>query len=91
MKVQFKNLVSPQLTFPKFTEPVKIRYVLYPPTKRELDISNVLCIVDKYFCDVLVEMGLLEDDNFKFLPEVSYVFGAVDKENPRAEAFIETV
>ena len=89
MKVQFKKAISSQLTFPKLVEPVKISYVLYPPTRRELDISNVLCIVDKYFCDALVEAGLMEDDNFNHLPQVEFRFGAVDKENPRAEAFIQ--
>ena len=89
MKVQFKQAISSQLTFPKLVEPVKISYVLYPPTHRELDISNILCIVDKYFCDALVEAGLLEDDNFNHLPQVEFRFGAVDKENPRAEAFIQ--
>lgn len=89
MKVQFKKAISSQLTFPKLVEPVKISYVLYPPTNRELDISNVLCIVDKYFCDALVEAGLMEDDNFNHLPQVEFRFGAVDKENPRAEAFIQ--
>ena len=89
MKVQFKKAISSQLTFPKLTEPVKISYVLYPPTRRELDISNVLCIVDKYLCDALVEAGLMEDDNFNHLPQVEFRFGAVDKENPRAEAFIQ--
>lgn len=89
MKVQFKKAISTQLTFPKLVEPVKISYVLYPPTHRELDISNVLCIVDKYLCDALVEAGLMEDDNFNHLPQVEFRFGAVDKENPRAEAFIQ--
>ena len=89
MKVQFKKAISSQLTFPKLVEPVKISYVLYPPTRRELDISNVLCIVDKYLCDALVEAGLMEDDNFNHLPQVEFRFGAVDKENPRAEAFIQ--
>ena len=91
MKVQFKKAISSQLTFPKLVEPVKISYVLYPPTNRELDISNVLCIVDKYFCDALVEAGLMEDDNFNHLPQVEFRFGAVDKENPRAEAFIQPI
>ncbi|AMD43543.1 hypothetical protein HWA94_gp13 [Pseudomonas phage ZC08] len=91
MKIQFKEAILPQLTFPKFTEPVKISYVLYLPSQKETDISNVLCIVDKYFCDALVEAGLIEDDNFKYLPQVNFRFGGIDRENPRAEAFIETI
>lgn len=88
MKKTFKELILPQLTFEPYTEPVRIEYVLYVPTKRELDISNVLCIVDKYFCDALVESGKLIDDNFKHLVQVSYTFGGIDKLNPRAEAYI---
>lgn len=89
MKVQFKEAISSQLNFSKLEEPVKISYVLYPPTRREIDIANVLCIVDKYFCDALVEAGLLEDDNFNYLPQVEFLFGGVDRVNPRAEAFIK--
>lgn len=91
MKIQFKKEISPQLTFPKLVGPVKIRYVLYPPTHRKLDISNVLSVVDKYFCDALVEAGLLEDDNFNHVPQIEFRFGAVDKENPRAEVFIQPI
>ena len=88
MKKQFKEQILSQLTFEPLTEPVRIEYVLYVPSKRELDISNVLCIVDKYFCDALVESGLLPDDNFNHLVQIKYSFGGIDKGNPRAEAYI---
>ena len=91
MKVAFKEQIKDQLTFPKITEPVKLTYVLYPPTQRKLDIANVLSIVDKYFCDALTEEGLWLDDNYEHLPEVTYKFGSVDKNNPRAEVFIEVL
>lgn len=88
MKIAFKESIQEQLPDLKLTEPVKISYTLFPPTNRKLDISNVLSIVDKYFCDTLVELGILEDDNYEHLVHVEFLFGSIDKHNPRAEAHI---
>lgn len=88
MKVTFKELIQDQLKVSPFDEPIIIDYQLYVPSRREIDVSNVLCIVDKYFCDSLVEEGLLVDDNYKYLVQTQYSFGGIDKHNPRAEAQI---
>lgn len=87
----FKQAVATQLKDVKLNAPIEIIYTLYPKTKRSLDIANILCIVDKFFCDALVECGCIEDDNYHFLPKVSYRFGGIDKDNPRAEAVIEEI
>jgi len=55
------------------------------------DISNVLSIHDKFFCDALVELGKLPDDNYKYIPEVKYVFREVDKLNPRVDIYIDPI
>lgn len=73
---------------PKFELPITLHYVLFPKTKRLCDVSNVCSIVDKFFCDTLTQQGRIEDDNYQFVPHVSYSFGAVDKENPRVEVTI---
>ena len=70
---------------------IKLTYVVYPKTSREFDISNVCSIVDKFFSDALVELGKLPDDNFKYIPEISYKIGEKDKDNPRVEIIIETL
>jgi hypothetical protein len=40
-----------------------MEYQLYKGTKRALDSMNVYSIVDKFFCDTLIEMECIEDDN----------------------------
>lgn len=68
--------------------PYCFTYVLYPGTKRLTDLGNVLSIVQKFCDDALVELGLLEDDNYLVLRRVIYDFGEVDRENPRVELII---
>lgn len=83
MKVEFGNIVSPKLKdLPSFNS-LSLTYILYPKTKRLCDVSNVCSIVDKFFCDVLVNQNKLPDDNYQYLKHIEYKFGEVDKENPR--------
>ena len=80
-----------QMRFKKPFGKVTITYTLYPKTKRRTDISNVLSIHSKFFEDCLVEYGLLPDDNYIYIPIVSYVFGKVDKDNPRVEIEVKEI
>ena len=68
--------------------PYEMVFTLFPKTKRSLDISNILTIVQKFADDALVELGLIEDDNHEIIQSITYKFGAFDKENPRAELVI---
>ena len=89
MKIEFKNQVKKQfIGHNKLSPPIQIDYKVFPKTKRKFDVANVLSIVDKYFCDALVEEGLIEDDNCDYLFKVTYSMGVVDKDNPRVEATI---
>lgn len=54
---------------------ITLRYQVFIKTKRELDIANVCSIVDKFFSDTLVHSNIIEDDNWKFLDDVSFGFG----------------
>jgi len=67
---------------------VRIHYWLYPKTRREVDVSNVCSVQDKFLSDAIVEHGRLTDDNYKFLPGVAFDFAEIDPENPRVEAHI---
>lgn len=77
-KVNFKNLVSLDIQkLPRFATIETIEYTLYRGTKRHCDVANICSIVDKFFCDALVEAEKLPDDNFNYLRNVSYRWGGV--------------
>lgn len=71
--------------------PFCFTYTLYPPTRRLVDLGNVLSIVQKFCDDALIDLGLIEDDNYQILRKVIYEFGWIDKENPRAELRIDEI
>jgi len=65
--------------------PYHFIYTVYPSSGRKFDLSNVLSVVQKFTDDALIECGVIEDDSYKFIPEIDYRFGHIDKENPRVE------
>lgn len=84
-KTSYKAIMKTQIEqLPVFNK-VSITYTVFFGSKRKTDISNVCSIVDKYFCDALVELGKLPDDNYDCIKEVIYKFGGIDKNNPRVE------
>lgn len=95
IKQSYRNLMLPQVIelFGDLTvnKPVRIDYTLTVGTRRKLDISNVLCIVDKCFQDVLTEAGVLPDDNYEFVTEVRYKYGGYQKgcEQALIEVYIQ--
>jgi len=91
MKILYKSLMEPQIEKLPVFDRIHITYTVYPKTRRLCDVSNVCSIHDKFFCDALVELGKLSDDNYKYLPEVVYRFGSVDKDNPRVDILITPI
>ena len=88
VKHRYKEILLPQLEqLPRFNH-ITLEYVLYPRTKVLCDVANICCIVDKFFCDALVETKHLEDDNYTVIKDISYKFGARDKVNPRVDIYI---
>lgn len=65
----------------KLDKPVNVKCVYYMPTKRRVDLVNLL----EATCDILVHYGVLADDNSKIV--VSHDGSRVlhDKERPRVE------
>lgn len=85
VKIEYKNIMKEQiLKLPEFSK-VSIDYTLYPRTKHLCDISNILSIHDKFFCDALVELGKLPEDNYLFVPRVVFNIGHIDSNNSRVE------
>lgn len=91
MKKRFKGIMEDQINELPSLGRIQIEYVLYPKTRRLCDVANILSVVDKFFSDALTELGKIEDDNYLFLPKVSYEIGEVDKDNPRVEILIKEI
>jgi Holliday junction resolvase RusA-like endonuclease len=91
LKKRFKGRMEGQIRELPILNRIEIHYTLYPASKRLCDVANILSVVDKFFCDALSELGKIEDDNYLFIPRVSYSFGQVDKNNPRAEILIKEI
>lgn len=91
-KVAYHDAVAPLLgEIPKLAS-TKLRFVLYVGSARDADVTNFCCVVDKFFSDILVKLGILPDDNYHYLPEISYAIGGIDRENPRVEvSFIDPI
>jgi hypothetical protein len=68
--------------------PVKMIYVIHAKSRAKFDIMNIASVLDKFLCDSLQEYGILEEDNYDYIPNVEVIFGGLDKENPTADVFI---
>lgn len=65
--------------------PINLKVKYYMETKRKCDITNLL----QATCDILVKYKVLEDDNYSIVSSVDGTEVFYDKENPRAEIYIE--
>lgn len=68
-------------------EPVNVKCVFYRETRIRCDLSNLL----EAAMDILVEYGVLADDNFNIITGFDGSRVYIDKDNPRTEITIETV
>lgn len=80
----FAKNYMPKLDSP-INEPINLKVFYYMETHRSCDITNLL----QATCDVLVKYHILEDDNYNIVASVDGTKVFYDKENPRAEIFIE--
>ena len=65
-------------------EKVNVKAVFYMPTRRRVDLTNLL----QALLDVLVKYGVIADDNCKVVFSVDGSYVDYDKENPRTEVEI---
>ena len=59
----------------------RVGIIFYPKTRRASDLTNKA----ESIMDLLVDAGIIEDDNWFICPDIRLKFGGVDHENPRAE------
>lgn len=91
LKKKYKEIVSLQLKNVKLKTPIEIKFTYIKCQNRKVDRANVLSVHEKFFCDALVEMGCLPDDNDKFITKTTYVSAGVDKEFGRVEIEITEI
>lgn len=84
--VDYQKVFLSQVRRPKQTidQPVNVQAVYYMPTRHRVDITNLLSATH----DLLVDAGILEDDNSKIVVGVDGSRVLYDKENPRVEIVI---
>jgi len=70
--------------------PYRFTYTVYAGNGRKFDVGNVCPAIQKFTDDALIELGIIQDDNYKIIPLIEYRFGGIDKENPRCELEITT-
>lgn len=85
----FKEMMFNQLCGVRFTPPVKISFQLFKPSRRRSDKANFLSVVEKYFCDALVDTGCLPDDSDDYILSQEYLPTVYDKGNGRVEIIVE--
>ena len=88
VKQQFKDDLNYLVGSIPYQQRIHLHYTFYPVSKRKQDVMNVVAVADKFFSDVLPEIGVILDDNYHHLPSVSANYGGVDKINPRIEVTI---
>lgn len=92
LKKTFKIQVAEKIReLTPVTGTCKITYTIYYPTRRLFDIDNIGSVITKFTHDALVEFGILEDDNYKIVEEITYKFGGIDKDDPRCDVVIEEI
>jgi Holliday junction resolvase RusA-like endonuclease len=62
----------------------RVELVFYPKTLRRADCTNRAESV----MDLLVDAGIIKDDNWFIVPEVYLKYGGYDRDNPRCEVVI---
>ena len=77
--------LSPKPAAPIDT-PVRVQYLFYMATRRKVDSLNLCATAD----DLLVEVGILKDDNSAIIKNHDGTRVLYDKQNPRTEIFIYT-
>lgn len=90
LKDAFSEALRDVLSDLKIKDELFITYKYYKASNRRSDKNNVICIVDKFFCDSLVKYEVIEDDNDEFILSTYSCKTELDKENPRCEAKLFT-
>lgn len=70
--------------------PYLFYYKIFAGNGRSFDVGNIAPAIQKFTDDALQELGVIKNDNYKYIPENRHRFSGIDKENPRCELEITT-
>ena len=84
-KTIYHQLVKEQLIGQERFHWLQLHYKIYRKDKRKYDGNNVVCIVDKFLMDALVEYKVISDDDINHVGYYTWEHCGVDKDNPRVE------
>lgn len=87
--VKYEKECAKYITKPlsPISNPVNVKVLYYMPTKRKVDLVNLLEATD----DILVHYGIIEDDNYSIVYSHDGSRVYYDKENPRCHIFIDRI
>lgn len=91
LKKLFKISILKDVRELKPIERCEITYTIYYPTKRLFDLDNIGSVLSKFTHDVLTEAEIIPDDNYTVINKLTFRFGGIDTDNPRAEVCIKEV
>jgi hypothetical protein len=95
LKAKYKEIAAKKLEILEMdklgTPPYILHFILWRADKRKGDRSNPLSVHEKFFCDSMVELGYITDDNDLYIDSSRYSTGGVNKENPRVDILIEEI
>ena len=78
IKKMYSDVVRPHI---RHLEPItgrfRVTYTLYRSDKTKFDIDNLASVLSKFFMDVLVQDGIIEDDNYEYFVEMTVKWGGV--------------
>lgn len=93
IKKEYKSIVNRKLQnyINKKYQKIELEFIMIRGDRRKVDRSNVLSIHEKFFCDAIVELGIIPDDNDKHIEKTIYMTGEVCKIKPRIEIVINVL
>jgi len=90
-KINFDLIMREEVMKLPVMKKVELTFTVYFKDRRGRDVNNYCSVIEKFTADCLVKAGKIPDDNFNYLQKTTFLFGGIDKENPRCEIEIAEV
>lgn len=90
VKIAFCEHMQAQLEHIVVPTPCHLKFTLYRRDARKGDRSNVLSVVEKFFCDAVTHYGGWPDDTDEYILSTTYQTAGIDRVNPRVEVELST-